>query len=128
MDHENQERLRQETVTDDGGGTSLFEDVATLIDDGRNLVEAELAFQKARLSYAGRRGGSAAIFAVLALLLLLLFLFALVVGCILALTPMLGAWGAMFSVAGALLVFIAICGMLVLRNVRMIGKTFRDEA
>ena len=86
MDDDNADRPHQEPVTSDGGGSSIFDDVAALIDDGRTMVEAELAFQKTRVAYAGVRGKNAALFGIAALALAILAVFALVFGTLLALT------------------------------------------
>ncbi len=127
MDEGSHDSVSQRTVASDGGTSSIFEDVTTLIDDGRTLVEAELAFQKTRLSYAGIRGRNAAICGIAALALAILAVFALVVGALLALTPLLGAWGATAVVAGILLAVAALFAVLALRNVKLISKAFRDE-
>ena len=73
---------------------SLVDDVRDLIDDGRTLVEAELAFQKSRAAYAGIGLKSIAALGGLAAVLGIFALFALVVGLLLALTPLVTAWGA----------------------------------
>ena len=127
MDEGSHESVSQRTVASDGGNSSIFEDVATLIDDGRTLVEAELAFQKTRIAYAGIRGRNAAIFGIVALALAVLAVFALIVGALLALAPLLGAWGATAVVAGILLAVAALCAVLALRNAKLISKAFRDE-
>ena len=41
--------------------SSLFDDVAALVDDGKAYAEAELAFQKSRLAYSAKKGRSAGI-------------------------------------------------------------------
>lgn len=127
MDDDNADRPHQEPVTSDGGGSSIFDDVAALIDDGRTMVEAELAFQKTRVAYAGVRGKNAALFGIAALALAILAVFALVFGTLLALTPVLGAWGATAVVVAILLVAAALFGILALKNAKMISRAFRDE-
>ena len=127
MDHGTTDRASPEMTPSESGGTSIFEDVAALMDDGRTLVEAELAFQKTRMSYAGYRGKNAAIFGLAAISLLILAVFALVFGALLALTPMLGAWGATGVVVGVLLALTAVLGVLALRNVKMISRAFRED-
>lgn len=127
MDHGNQALKDQDTATSGGDGSSVFEDVAALLDDGRTLVEAELAFQKTRLSYAGQRGRNVAIFAIAAFMLVTLAIFGAVVGAILALTPSLGAVGATAVVVGVLIVIAGICALAAAQNARMIAKAFRKD-
>jgi hypothetical protein len=126
MDEENQDWQNRDTG-ESGDSASIFEDVVTLIDDGRTLVEAELAYQKTRLSYAGRRGRNAAIFGAIAAVLVVFALFGLVMGAILALTPRFGAWGATALVVGVLVVVAILCALAAASNARMIAKAFRDE-
>lgn len=111
----------------DSAASSMFDDVSTLIDDGRTLVEAELAYQKTRLAYAGRRGKNVAIFGLLAVVLAIFALFGLVIGLIWALTPLLTAWGATATVVLGTLLVAALCGIGALHNARLIGKAFKDN-
>ena len=73
---------------------SLVDDVRQLIDDGRTLVEAELAYQKSRVAVAGDGVKGAALYGGLAIALVLFALVALTVGLVIALTPWLTAPGA----------------------------------
>lgn len=73
---------------------SLFDDMEALIDDARTYWDAELSYQKSRAGFVGNRvkktiafGAVAAFFAVLATI-------GLTVGLIIALTPLITAWGA----------------------------------
>ncbi len=86
-------------ATDDG---SLTEDIVALFDDGRTLVEAELQFQKTRAAFALDRGKTGAFYGIVAFALLHLALVALVVGVVIALTPVIGAWLATAVVVGVL--------------------------
>lgn len=81
---------------------SLLADIGTLIDDGRTLVEAEIAYQKTRAGYAARQAIYLAIGVGCIAVLLVLALMALVLGIVLALAPALTPWGAGFAVAGVL--------------------------
>ncbi|MDD3798918.1 MAG: phage holin family protein [Novosphingobium sp.] len=112
-----------------GGGQeqTLFDDVAALIDDGRTMVEAELAYQKTRLAYAGRHGRNAAILGVLAAVLAVFALFGLVMGAIWALTPLLTAWGATAAVVAALLIVAGLCALFAARNARKVANAFRED-
>ncbi len=105
----------------------LMDEVAALIDDGKTYVEAELAFQKSRMSYAADRGKSAALLAFFALSFVHLALVGIVVGLIIALTPKLTALGATGVVVGVLLVGAAFFVSKLRSRTREIGEAFQDE-
>lgn len=83
---------------------SLSDDIVALIDDGKTYVEAELAYQKTRLAFAAGRGKSGALYGICAFAVLHLALVGLVIGAIIALTPVITAWGATALVVGLLLI------------------------
>ena len=105
MDHLAQQ---PETVTD-AAERSLVDDIRQLVGDARTTASAELAYQQTRASLAASSMGGIAGRAALALALLLFALMGLVLGAILALTPLLTAWGATAAV-----VFLLLAGALVL--------------
>ncbi len=93
-----------DAAPDDASGfTSLRDDVAALVEDARTYAEAEIAFQKTRVSLAGKRGARALVRLVLALVLLHIALIALAVGAVIALAPLVTIWGAIAIVVGVLL-------------------------
>lgn len=101
--------------------------VETLVSDARAFIDAEIAFQKARASFAAGKIKLALICAGLALLLLGLAIMALVMGLILALTPLITAWGAMAVVT---LLLLALAGVLVwvaVRAGKAVGAQFASE-
>lgn len=73
---------------------SLVDDVKALASDGRTLLEAEFAYQKSRAAVAGAGAKGIAGWAALALALVFFALMALVMGVILGLTELIGAWAA----------------------------------
>ena len=79
---------------DDARERSLAEDLRQLIDDGRALAEAELAYRKSCAALAGKGAKGIAIFGALAAALVFFALMALTVGLVIALTPLLTALGA----------------------------------
>jgi hypothetical protein len=91
----------------DGSGElderSLLEDVQALIDDGKTYLEAELTFQKTRAAFVADGAKGTVAFAGAAALLGLMALFGLTVGLIIALSPLITAWGATGVVVGLLL-------------------------
>jgi len=83
---------------------SLLGDVEALIDDARTWFDAEIGYQKSRAGFVVGRvklliglGLGALFFAIMAL-------FGLTVGLIIALTPLITAWGATAVVVGLLLI------------------------
>ena len=73
---------------------SLVDDVKQLASDGRTLIEAELAFQKSRAAVAGAGIKGITGWAALALALVFFALMALVMGLLLGLAELIGAWAA----------------------------------
>lgn len=106
---------------------SLVEDVRQLVDDGRTLVEAELAYQKSRAVVAGMAAKSIAGWVVLGLSLLFFALMALVVGLILVLVPAIGAAAATLVVVLGLLVMGALSGLVALRRWKRASALLSDE-
>ena len=93
---------------DEEATRSLREDVEALIDDGKTYLEAELAYQKTRAAFVADRAKGALIFGAVAALFAFLALIGLTVGLIIALTPLLTAWG-----ASAVVVALLVIGALV---------------
>lgn len=92
----------------DPADRSLVEDLRLLVGDARTLAEAEFAYQKSRAQVFGGGIGSILGFAAAALLLVSLALIGLVVGLVLALTPLITAWGAIAVVVGVLIILAAV--------------------
>lgn len=103
---------------------SLTDDVRALIDDGKTYFEAELQFQKSRAAFIADRSRSGAIYAVAAVLLIHLALVALAIGLIIALTPLITAWGATAVVAGLLLVAGALLGLAAKKRFAGLSSAF----
>ena len=92
----------------EGEERSLLDDVRALIDDGKTYLEAELGFQKTRAAFVADRAKSTIVFGAIAALLGFLALVGLTVGSIIALTPLLTAWGASALVVAVLLLAAAL--------------------
>ncbi len=110
-----------ETAADEGllgGARALFE-------DGKGLLSAEIAFQRARAGFVLGRAKGILVLAVLALVLLFFALMALVVGLLLALAPLLGPWGALGAVVLGLLVLTGLCLLGVLARVRAVARALK---
>lgn len=96
----------QSDPADDGAVAelrSLRDDVEALIDDGKTYLETELVYQKTRAAFVAERAKDAVLFGAIAAALAVLALIGLTVGLIIALTPLLTAWGASAVVVALLL-------------------------
>lgn len=89
---------------------SLIEDVEALIEDGKVYLEAEIAYQKTRAAYVADEARSALLYGAVAAGFGFLALVALSIGLIIALAPLLTAWGASALVVGLLLIGAVIAG------------------
>lgn len=114
-------------IDENAAERSLVEDVRQLVDDGRTLIEAELAYQKSRAVVAGMAAKSIAGWVLLGLALLFFSLMALVLGLILTLTPVIGAVGATLVVVLGLLVMGALSGLVALRRWKRAAALLSDE-
>ena len=90
---------------------TLADELRALLREAQDMARAEIAYQIARATLAGRYAGRLIGLGLLGLALVFFALMALVVGLLLALVPHLGPWGAMLAVvlglvlAGAVVVF-----------------------
>ncbi|MDF1834789.1 MAG: phage holin family protein [Alteraurantiacibacter sp. bin_em_oilr2.035] len=82
---------------------SLFDDFEALFDDARTYVDAELSYQKSRAGFVADRLKKAVAFGLVGAYFGVLATVALAVGLIIALTPLITAWGATALVVIALL-------------------------
>lgn len=106
---------------DDPRERSLIADLRQLAGEARAYAEAELALQKARASHAGQEAKAIALLGALALALAFFALMALVIGSLIALGPVLTAWGAMAAVTLALLLMAAMLGLLAARRAKRLA-------
>lgn len=100
------------TAEADASERSLSDDLRQLAADARVLAEAEVAYQKSRAAFAGQEVKRIAILGVLAAVLAFFALMALTLGLVLALTPILTAWGATAVVFAGLLIAAGIFALL----------------
>ena len=103
-------------ATDDPGLAGLIADVRRLADDARTLAQAELAYQASRAAVAGAAARSIVLYGAIAATLAVFALVALTVGLLLALVPLVSAWGATAIVAGGLGGIAFICVKLASRR------------
>ena len=100
------ERVLSQAAAED---RSLIDDVEVLIEDGKTYLEAELNYQKTRVSFVGDRAKGVVLFAVVGFVFAWMALIGLTVGLIIALTPPLSAWGATAVVVIVWLLIAIIC-------------------
>jgi hypothetical protein len=112
----------------EGAKPGLVAQLRDLYDDGRELVDAEISFQKARVSAAGRQVRAMAALAFVGLVFIVGALIALVVGTMMALAPLLGEWGAMGATVGGTLLLAMICFWLALRRIARVTALFGGES
>lgn len=126
VDDELEAAVRGDERAGSPSGPSLVDDVAALVSDSRNFVQAEVEFQKTRLAFAANRSKSAVLSGLFALAFIHLALIALVVGLVIALTPHVTAWGATAIVVGLLLLGAFILVMRMQSSTREIGEAFNN--
>jgi hypothetical protein len=106
---------------------SLNEDLHQLAQDARAYAEAEFQFQKSRAAYAASASKNIAIYAVAALVLVFFAVMALVVGLVIALAPLITAWGSTAVVTLALLGLAVFLLLRAKRNASLLMKVFGEE-
>ncbi|WP_370188396.1 phage holin family protein [Qipengyuania sp.] len=112
---------------DDGHDYSLTDDVLALIEDGKTYAEAELRFQKSRAGFIANRTKGAIAFGLGAFGVFHLALIAATVGLVIALVPLIGAWGATALVTLVLVIAGVILLRLLKRRIDDIREAFDVE-
>ncbi|MFM5918507.1 MAG: phage holin family protein [Novosphingobium sp.] len=112
---------------DDATDRSLVDDVKQLASDGRTLLEAEFAYQKSRAAVAGAGAKGIAGWAALALALVFFALMALVMGVILGLTELVGAWAATGITLLALLLAAGLSGLAASRRWKRMSALLAND-
>ena len=95
----------------DPADRSLVDDIRQLAGDARTYAEAELSYQRSLAALIGGTIGAIAGRIAFAAALIFFALMAVVLGSVLALTPMLSAWGATAAVVLVLLLSALACGL-----------------
>lgn len=73
---------------------SLIDDIGSLVEDAKLYLDAELSYQKTRARFVGDRVKKTIVFALAAGFVSILATVGLTVGLLLALAPLITAWGA----------------------------------
>lgn len=94
---------------DDAGSRSLRDELAGLHAAARSWAAAELAYHQARAALVGAGARRTLAFGVMAAVLAVFALFGFVFGLILALSPLMTAWGATAAVVGTLVLAALLC-------------------
>ena len=81
-------------ATSMGDKRSVIDDIEALIDDARTYLDAELSYQKTRAAFVADCLKKGIGFILLALVIVFFAAIGLTVGLVIALTPILTAWGA----------------------------------
>jgi uncharacterized membrane protein YqjE len=105
----------------------LTDDLRQLLDDGRRLAEAELAYQKSRALYVGSQAKGIALLVVLALSLAFFALMALTIGLVIGLAPTLGALGATAAVVGGLVLIALLCALIGVSRWRGMNRVLKQH-
>lgn len=106
---------------------SLVDDLRLLTEDAKALARAEYAYHKSRVFHAGQDLKRAVIFTSLAVACVVVALMALTMGAVLALTPLLTAWGATAVVVAVLLGAALLFAYLASRRLSRTAATLEGE-
>ena len=110
----------------DAAQRSLADDVRELTEAGKELAQAELAYQKARAAYAGKGARNIAIAGAIAAALVFFALMGLVLGLILSLAPILTPIGATAAVVAGLLIAAILCAMAARSSLTRMKAVLRE--
>jgi len=106
----------------DDEGDSLVAELKEMAQDAQTAVEAEIHFQSVRAGYVLGEVKGVALWGGLALVAALIALFALAMGALLGLTPLIGPWAATAVVVVALLALAGLAGWVASRGVGRLGR------
>ena len=106
----------------DDEGDSLVAELKEMAQDAQTAVEAEVHFQSVRAGYVLGEVKGVALWGGLALVAALIALFALAMGALLGLTPLIGPWAATAVVVVALLALAGLAGWVASRGVGRLGR------
>ena len=123
-----QDRFEDEQYDEDEDtpSPSLVDDILALIEDGRTYADAEVAYQKSRLGFSLKKGRGGAGLTLLAIALIHLALVALVVGSVIALSPILTPMGATLLVTLILLLAAWLSFRMAVRRFKEIAGAFQE--
>lgn len=111
-------------MADEERDRTLKEELQKLAEEAKAYAEAELQFQKSRTAYAASAIKSVVAFVVIALVLAFFAVMALILGLVLALTPLITAWGAAAVVTVVLLGLSVLLLLRAKRRISVIASVF----
>ena len=119
--HPTEDSLAADSDQESGSAAerSLYDDVEALLNDARTYVDAELTYQKSRAGFVANRLKAMVVCGLVAAFLAVLALIGLTMGLIIALTPLITAWGATAVVVLGILLIAFLLG-------RQAGKAWKD--
>lgn len=106
---------------------SLFDDVEALVDDARTYFDAEVSYQKTRFAFVASCLKKGIAFIAIAAFVATLATIGLTVGLIIALTPLITAWGA---TAVVVLVYLLLAYVLIRQAIgafRNMASAIRED-
>ena len=106
---------------------SLVDDVRQVIDDGRTLVEAEIAYQTSRAKLAGAGAKAVAAWGGLAVALVFFALMALVLGVVIGVALWVSPLAALIGVPLGLAALAALAGMVAARRWKAIASQLSES-
>lgn len=114
---------------EDEENLTLLEDLRLLASETRSMARTEIAFQKSRAAYATSEVRNVAVLTGIAAVFIFFAIMASVVGLVIALVPLIGAWGATALVTFALLLVAGLCAIAAKRRIsRLMGAIGSGKA
>ncbi len=106
---------------------SLLDDIGDLVGDAQTWFDAELGYQKVRAAFVGANLKQALLLGLAAVVLIVVAVMGLTFGLILALAPLVTAWGATAIVVGAMLLVALLCGRSASKAGRAAFAAIREQ-
>lgn len=132
-EHQDESVYHDELAHDDRDGYEHYEqlpmldELKQLYDNGRALIDSEWGWQKKRLIWVGHQAKLIALSAFLVVFFLCCALLAMIFGTVLALAPILGAWGAMLAVFGGCVLLALFFVIIGITRIRAVTRVFADK-
>lgn len=117
----------QPATAEGDAARSLLDDVGDLVGDAQTWFDAELSYQKVRAAFVGANLKQAAVLGLAAAVLIVVAVMGLTFGLILALAPLVTAWGATAIVVGTMLLVALLCGLSARKAGRAAVAAIREQ-
>lgn len=106
---------------------SLLDDIGDLVGDAQTWFDAELSYQKLRAAFVGANLKQAVVLGLAAVMLIVVAVMGLTFGLILALAPLVTAWGATAIVVGTMVLVALLCGKVASKAGRAAIAAIREQ-